>query len=473
MIENYIKAGFPLLWVQTAEYGRAIDSMTKEIEGYKFASWDVDRGFIMDGQVRSAPDPLEPIKWIIGAGENTILYLINYHQFIKSPEIFQALLNSLDNLKSRGKAVVIISPVRNIPIELDKYVTVLEFFLPSEKELGDLVKSISEGASIKPPKGEALDKVVQASLGLSYFEAENAFALSLVTKKKFDCEVIASLKAQIVRKSSSLDISDFKEDMKGLGGLDNLKEFALKIANSKLAKGLLLLGVPGTGKSHFAKALGRELGIPTLSLDFGRLFGSLVGESEERVREALKVVDAMQPCVLFIDEIEKGLGGVESSHLSDGGTGSRVFGSFLTWMNDHTSQVFVVATCNDIHKMPTPFLRAERWDAIFFVDLPNSQERAVILNIYKKMFGVNGDVPDLTGWSGAEIKSLCRIAKMIGTDLKGASKYVIPLSRSMGEQINGLRDLAKDRTIPASTPDGYIEIPPVRKIHSTDDREVA
>ena len=196
------------------------------------------------------------------------------------------------------------------------------------------------------------------------------------------------------------------------------------------------MGTPGTGKSHFAKGLGKALGLPTPGLDFGRMFGSLVGESEGRIREALAVVDAFSPCILFIDEIEKGLSGIQSSGSTDGGTGSRVFGTFLTWLNDHKSRVFVVATCNDVSKMPPEFLRAERWDAIFFVDLPTERERRIILDLYQKQYHVEGEPSHgLQGWSGAEIKSLCRIAAMMKCTLQEAERYVIPLCHSMADKI--------------------------------------
>ena len=162
------------------------------------------------------------------------------------------------------------------------------------------------------------------------------------------------------------------------------------------------------------------------------------------------MVDSFSPCVLRIDEIEKGLSGIQSSGQTDGGTGSRVFGTFLNWLNDHKSRVFVVATCNDIQKMPPEFLRAERWDAIFFVDLPTEKEREIIFNLYQGGYKVKGTPPDMDGWSGAEIKSLCRIAAMMGTKIEEAKHYIMPLSQSMAEKIEELRDWARTRTIAAS-----------------------
>src|SRR5207244_5346149 len=174
-----------------------------------------------------------------------------------------------------------------------------------------------------------------------------------------------------------------------LGGLTNLKDFcrrALRPGQPVQARGVLLLGVPGSGKSCFAKALGNETGRPTLMLDVGALYGSLVGATEANVRQALKVADAMSPCVLFCDEIEKALAGVGGS--GDGGVATRLFGTLLTWLSDHASDVFFVGTCNDISRLPPEFARAERFDATYFIDLPNAQEKDLILALYRRQFGI-------------------------------------------------------------------------------------
>ena len=200
-----------------------------------------------------------------------------------------------------------------------------------------------------------------------------------------------------------------------------------------------------------------------MSLDMGRVFGSLVGESEAKMREALKVVDAMAPCILFIDEIEKGLAGVGGSS-TDGGTTQRVGGTFLTWLNDHTSQVFVIATCNDYSKIPPEYTRMGRWDSIWFVDNPGPREQLDILDIYLKQFmgktigtmmaESDGRVkmPDLAGYSGAEIRQVAIEAAYNGGDLEKAAQFVISISRSQKAQMDALREWAKARTIPASQP---------------------
>ena len=172
------------------------------------------------------------------------------------------------------------------------------------------------------------------------------------------------------------------------------------------------------------------------------------------MRSALKVVDAMSPAILFIDEIEKGIGGVASSHLSDGGTGARVFGSFLQWLNDHSSQVFTIATSNNIWQLPPEFTRSGRWDAIFFVDLPSPQEREAIWKIWLSHYGLSEDSPRPKddNWTGAEIRTACRLAKIFQTSPKDVAQFIVPIALSMGDKIAQLREWAKGRTVPASTP---------------------
>lgn len=199
---------------------------------------------------------------------------------------------------------------------------------------------------------------------------------------------------------------------------------------------------------------------PVLSLDLGRVFGSLVGESEAKMREALKVVDAMAPCVLFIDEIEKGLAGVGGGQSTDGGTTQRVGGTFLTWLNDHASQVFVIATCNNYQNLPPEYTRMGRWDSIFFVDNPGQKEGYDILDIYTRQFMGKqlrefahcSKCPELDGYSGAEIRQVAIEAAYNGGDLEAAARFVIPISRSQKSQMDALREWARARTIPASQP---------------------
>ena len=217
----------------------------------------------------------------------------------------------------------------------------------------------------------------------------------------------------------------------------------------------MLLSPPGCGKSQFCKALGKEVGRPVLQLDIGSLMGSLVGQSEEHTRQALRTIDAMAPCIVMLDEVEKGFSGIGGS--GDSGVSSRMFGTFLSWLNDHQSDVFVVCTSNDISKLPPEFSRSERFDGIFFLDLPSREEKDAIWSLYRQLYeiDVSQRQPADTDWTGAEIKSCCRLAALLDVTLVQSGQNVIPVAVTSSESIQRLRQWASGRCLSASTPGIY------------------
>jgi SpoVK/Ycf46/Vps4 family AAA+-type ATPase len=443
--------------VRTHEPERFIGSMVKKINGRTPYQWDLVRGYreLGNGAEWQEADPFDLPNIAARGQEKSVWFLRNYHFSIKEPVVIQAVQNNLPAYKAKGITLVLVAPDADLPPELEREVVVLDFPLPTREELKGILAGLEESTGVKP---ENEDAVLDAAQGLTWEEAENALALALVRQKSFDPKTITELKAQMVKKSAALEFSQFTETFETLGGLENLKEWTLNRFKNRRPglpfRGILLLGVPGTGKSHFAKALGNQVGWPCLSLNLGKVFGSLVGESEAKMREALKVVDAMAPCILFLDEIEKGLAGVGGSS-TDGGTTQRVGGTFLTWLNDHTSEVFVIATCNEYSKLPPEYTRMGRWDAIFFVDNPGPGEREQILNIYWRQFvgevsALVGAREALDGYSGAEIRQVAIEAAYNGEDLQAATRFVIPISKSQKTQMDALREWARARTIPAS-----------------------
>jgi hypothetical protein len=459
MITDYLKAGYPALLVRTHEPERFIGAACQQANGRTTCQWDVVRGYrqMGNGAEWQECDPFDLPNVAAKGTEKAVWFLRNFHFWLNEPPVIQAIQNNLPIYKTKGITLVIVSPDARLPLELEREVVMLDFPLPTREELKTILGGLVESTGVEPEDEAA---VLDAAQGLTWEESENAMALALVRQKQFDPHTICTLKAQMVEKSAALQFSQFTETFATLGGLENLKEWTLnRFKNRKTGlpfRGILLLGVPGTGKSHFAKALGNEVGWPVLSLDMGRVFGSLVGESEAKMREALKVVDAMAPCVLFIDEIEKGLAGVGGSS-TDGGTTQRVGGTFLQWLNDHTSQVFVIATSNDYSKLPPEYTRMGRWDCLFFVDNPGRQEQLAILDIYTRQFmdtplGNFGKTPDLDGYSGAEIRQVAIEAAYNGGDLEAAARFVIPISKSQKQQMDALREWARARTIPASRP---------------------
>ena len=329
--------------------------------------------------------------------------------------------------------------------------------------LSQLARSLATEEGELPERDE-LSTVLDAASGLTRYEAEAAFSLSLVREGAIRPQSIWELKSQMLKKSGLLTLHRGSESFSDLGGLDALKSFCTRAmrrqgaANPlKRPRGVLLLGVPGTGKSQFCKALGNETGRPTLTLDIGSLMGSLVGQTEANIRQALRIADAMSPCVLMIDEIEKALSGVGNSGATDSGVSARLFGTFLTWLNDHQSDVFVVCTCNDISKLPPEFARAERFDGVFFLDLPGAAQKGSIWDIRLDLFDldVGQQKPSTQDWTGAEIRSCCRLAALLDVPLTESARNVVPVAVTAAETVDRLRSWASGRCLDADRPGVY------------------
>jgi SpoVK/Ycf46/Vps4 family AAA+-type ATPase len=303
---------------------------------------------------------------------------------------------------------------------------------------------------------------------LTRYEAEGAYALSLVRQGHLAPDTIWELKAQALKQSGLVRLHAGKESFADLGGLAALKDFCRRALvpgrhspSGPKPRGILLLGVPGTGKSAFAKALGTETGRPTLLLDMGALYGSLVGQTEQNVRQALKIAEAMAPCILFVDEIEKGLGGAVGAGAGDSGVSSRLLGTLLSWLSDHQSDVFVVCTANNVAQLPPEFTRAERFDAIYFLDLPDTAHRQAIWVLHQQEYSLGQQArPSDHGWTGAEIRSCCRLAALLNISLVEAAQYVVPISVTAADTVEQLRTWADGRCLSADRPGIYRRKPP-------------
>jgi hypothetical protein len=369
---EYVRAAFSGLWVRSFEHDDAVAEIAAlcRDNGWSLATWDVDRGLAGDGAgaaaVPGAPDPLAAVRALgaLATPDGTALLILrNFHRFLGGPEVVQALDTALAAGKRDRTFVVVLSPVVQIPVELEKAFVVIDHDLPGRDQLA----SIARGVATEPgelPERDALGAVLDAAAGLTRVEAENAFSLSLVRHGRLAPDVLWEIKSGMLKKSGLLTLHRGGETFADLGGLEALKSFCSRALRpgrkaGVRARGVLLLGPPGSGKSAFCRALGAETGRPTLILDVGALMGSLVGETERRVREALRAVDAMAPCVAFVDEVEKALAGAHSG-ASDSGVSARLFGTLLTYLSDHESDAFVVATSNDVSRLPPEFSRSER-----------------------------------------------------------------------------------------------------------------
>ena len=466
-LAEYVRACFTGIWIESHEHQDALRDMAQLCadQGWSLITWNIDSGLSVgerqtDESDSASTDPLAAIRSLraIENAENpTLLVLVNFHRFLNSAEIVQALAQQLVAGKQNRTFVVILSPVVQVPIELEKLFVVIEHELPDREQLETIARGIATEDD-ELPGGPELETVLDAAAGLTRYEAENAFSLALVRHACITTDAVWELKAGMLKKSGLLQLHRNGADFSDLGGLNALKAFCRRSLLQpgrgnplKRPRGVLLLGVPGTGKSAFAKSLGRETGRPTLILDVGALMGSLVGQTESNIRQALRIADAMAPCILFVDEIEKALSGVASSSQTDSGVSARLFGSMLTWLNDHESDVYFIATCNDISKLPPEFSRAERFDGVVFLDLPARDQKDAIWNIYLEQFEIDRDqrLPSDTNWTGAEIRACCRLAALLDVPLLQAAQNVVPVAVTAAESVDRLRDWASGRCLSA------------------------
>ena len=477
-IINHVRAGYPGLYLVSPEEQRIeaeMHQVAKELN-YNLHFWSVVDGLVdsKNGQSRQANDPLEALLAIQDLKEKTIILLRDFHLFLQDPNpiLIRQFKNVLQLSKTQNKTLIILGCRLCLPPELEREITVIEFALPGKQQLNQVLEGIIESAKLKGVEGEQRDKILDAACGLTTIEAENAFALSVVENKSIDPVIVAREKAQAVKKNGILEIIETNETLDSIGGLDVLKEWLLKRRHAfgqraieyglPTPKGLLIIGIPGTGKSLTAKATAKVFGVPLLKLDAGRIFAGLVGQSESNLRSVIQTAEAIAPCCLWIDEVEKGFAGSKSSGATDGGTSSRVFGSFISWMQEKKAPVFVVATANDVSQLPPEMLRKGRFDELMFVDLPAQGEREAIWEIQIAKYRRDPKDFDLVqlsrateGLTGSEIENAFVEALYLAfdagekeptdLDIAGVLNEFVPLSKLMAEQITGLRNWAKGR----------------------------
>lgn len=466
-LTELVRACFTGIWIESHEHHDALAELATlcRDEEWRLLSWNIETGLSSGGDAPPQESGSDPLAAIRAAGSlsgdtTTILVLQNFHRFLQSAEIVQAMSRQIIAGNQTRTIMVVLSPIVQIPVELEKMFMVVEHALPDREQLLGIAQGIATEEGELPDECE-LETVIDAAAGLTRMEAENAFSLSLVRNGSIASEAIWELKTQTLKNSGLLSLYRGGSSFHTLGGLSALKSFckrALQHAGSdplKQARGVMLLSPPGCGKSQFAKSLGREVNRPVLALDVGKLMGSLVGQSEERTRKALQIVDAMAPCVLMVDEIEKAFAGLGGGN--DSGVSARMFGSFIQWLNDHSSDVFVVCTSNDISKLPPELGRSERFDGIFFLDLPNRDEKDVIWDIYLDVFELDRKQPlaDDLNWTGAEIKSCCRLAALLDLTLEEAAQNIVPVAVTAAESIEKLRNWANGRCLAADRPGIY------------------
>ena len=482
-ITAYLRAGYPGLYIVSAEEQRVeleFQRIASTLQ-YRLAAWSIVSGLVdLDKkQVRPSQDPVDVLDAVPEITEKTIILLKDFHLFLVDPNpmVLRKLKDALLIAKTRQTPLIILGCRLCLPPELERELTVVEFCLPDKDALTTVYHGVMDSAGIQSVAAEERTKAIEAACGLTTMEAENAFALAVVQTKSITPSVVAREKAQAVKKNGLLEIVESKETINSIGGLDCLKQwlqqrrlaFSDKAAAYRLPtpKGLLIIGIPGTGKSLTAKATAKVFGVPLLKLDAGRIFGGLVGQSEANLRSVIQTAEAIAPCCLWIDELEKAFSGTKAGN-SDGGTSSRVFGSLINWLQEKTKPVFVVATANDISQLPPELLRKGRFDEIFFVDLPNSQERAAIWKIVVERFGrkaADYDIDQLAriteGFTGSEIEAVYVEAMFVAfqssrepsdLDVAAVVGEMKPLSQTMAESIKQLKQWSCGRARSATSP---------------------
>ncbi|MEL6139722.1 MAG: AAA family ATPase, partial [Cyanobacteria bacterium J06628_6] len=472
-----IRARYPLIYIPTAEEERAegaIALTAQSLGNRPTYVWD-----FVDGYSNANPNdagfgrrnPLQALEFIekLPATAAAIFVLRDFHRFLDDVAISRKLRNLTRLLKSQAKTIIILSAALEVPSDLSELLTVTEFPLPDVDEIRAQVDQLLQ-ATGSQLSDRVRDDLVRSCQGLSMERIQRVLARGIATHGTFqaeDIDLILEEKRQSIRQTQILDFYPAAEQISDIGGLDNLKDWLLKRggAFSEQARqyglphprGLLLVGIQGTGKSLTAKAISHHWHLPLLRLDVGRLFAGLVGESESRTRQMIQLAEALAPCVLWIDEIDKAFAGADGR--GDSGTTSRVFGTFITWLSEKTSPVFVVATANNIQALPPEMLRRGRFDEIFFVGLPSQAEREAIFSVHlSRLRPHNLQAYDLSrlayetpDFSGAEIEQTIVEAMHIGfsqnrdfttDDILEAASQLVPLARTAQDQIEALQNWA-------------------------------
>ncbi len=484
-----VQAQYPLIYLVTSEEERAEQAIARiaqmKTQHRRVFVWTVTHGIVEYGQPRQTTQhntvsPEAAIEWVVRQREPGIFIFKDLHPFISSAAVNRWLRDAIASFKGTEKLVILMSPIQEIPIELEKDAVVIDYPLPDLTELDRVLSAQLEQAKNRRLTTEAREKLLKAALGLTKDEAEKVYRKAHVKAGRLteeEVDIVLSEKKQLIRRNGILEYIEEDETIDAVGGLEELKKWLKQRSDAfterareyglPQPKGMLILGVPGCGKSLIAKTTARLWGLPLLRLDMGRVYdGSTVGRSEANLRNALKTAESISPVLLFIDELDKAFAGGTGSADSDGGTSSRIFGSFLTWMQEKTSPVFVMATANRVERLPGEFLRKGRFDEIFFVDLPTSDERQDIFKIHlnKRRSDISRfDIEQLAkvsdGFSGAEIEQALIAAmyeafaqdrEFTQLDIIAAIKSTLPLSRTMTEQVTALRDWARQRARPAS-----------------------
>jgi SpoVK/Ycf46/Vps4 family AAA+-type ATPase len=402
----FLKARYPIIYINTIEEDRVEYVIRKNVKtnlNRSIYSWDFVDGYTNNpnNEGFAKRNPLQALELVerLNAETPALFLLKDFHRFLTDLSISRKLRNISRILKLQPKTIIIIGSDLSVPKELQDLITVVEFELPSKEEITQELNRLINSLNIQIDS-QLFENLASACQGLSLERIRRVLSKIIATYKTIDDNsivVLLSEKKQIIRQTEILEYYSVNEQITKLGGLDNLKDwlkkrktaFGIQASNYGLPtpRGLLLIGIQGTGKSLTAKAIANEWKLPLLKLDVGKLFGGIVGESESRLRQMINLSETISPCILWIDEIDKAFTNTESK--GDSGTSNRVLATFISWLSEKTKPVFVIATANNIDLLPLEIIRKGRFDEIFFLDLPKQEEREEIFKIHLREFRPN------------------------------------------------------------------------------------
>jgi SpoVK/Ycf46/Vps4 family AAA+-type ATPase len=477
----FLKARYPIIYINTIEEDRVEYVIRKNIKtnlNRSIYSWDFVDGYTNNpnNEGFAKRNPLQALELVerLNAETPALFLLKDFNRFLTDLSISRKLRNISRILKLQPKTIIIIGSELTIPKELQDLITVLQFQLPLEDEISQELNRLVNSLNIKV-EPQLFENLTRACQGLSLERIRRVLSKIIATYKTIDNNSIAILlseKKQIISQTEILEYASVNEKITNLGGLDNLKDwlkkrktaFGIQASNYGLPtpRGLLLVGIQGTGKSLTAKAIANEWQLPLLKLDVGKLFGGIVGESESRLRQMINVAETISPCILWIDEIDKAFSNTESK--GDSGTSNRVLGTFVSWLSEKTKPVFVIATANNIDLLPLEIIRKGRFDEIFFLDLPKKEEREDIFKIHLQEFRPNSwqsfnylQLAELSeSFSGAEIRqsiiegmyhAFYEKREFTTDDICMALNELIPLANLESNQMLKLQDWASSGRI--------------------------
>lgn len=486
----FLKSRYPILYITTVEEERVEYSIRKNIKNTLKRSvftWDFVDGYHGNPNHSGIAkrNPMQSLEFIERLNSETpaVFILKDYNRFIGDLAISRKLRNISRVLKLQPKTIIIIGSELNIPKELQDLITVVQFNLPLEDEITKELNRLIEALKIKVDS-KVFETLVRSCQGLSLERIRRVLSKIIASYRTIDENSILTLlseKKQIISQTEILEYWSVDENIDNLGGLKNLKDwlnkrqtaFGLKAINYGLPtpRGVLLIGIQGTGKSLTAKAIASDWQLPLLKLDVGKLFGGLVGESESRLRQMITVTETISPCILWIDEIDKAFS--NSENKGDSGTSNRVLATFISWLSEKTKPVFVIATANNIEVLPIEILRKGRFDEIFFLDLPEKEEREEIFAIHLQQFRPDSwenfncvKLAEQTdAFSGAEIRQTVIEAmyqafyeqrEFTTEDILKAIKELIPLANLESQQMVKLKKWASSGRIRLASLDNKV-----------------